>query len=202
MVVSSRSKRAAILEAARQLFIKHGYSGTSMDAIAEAAPVSKPTLYNHFQGKSDLFAAVITDRCQDLLSVVNRVQTDDSDAHAGLTAIAAAFVELLYSEDALVLYRLIIAEQQYFPELGETLYRSGPQPVLETLSSYLDTLKSNHILFIEDTQMGSRIFISLLKGDEHFRCLLGLQHGLSDQEKQNLIKRAVGVFLKGYCHAP
>ena len=52
-------KRQAILNAAKRVFIAHGYSGTSMEAIAEAAPVSKPTLYNHFKGKQELFAAVI-----------------------------------------------------------------------------------------------------------------------------------------------
>ena len=31
--------------------------------IAEAAPVSKPTLYNHFKGKQELFAAVIASQC-------------------------------------------------------------------------------------------------------------------------------------------
>ena len=52
-------KRQAILDAAKRAFIDHGYSGASMEAIAEAAPVSKPTLYTHFKGKQELFAAVI-----------------------------------------------------------------------------------------------------------------------------------------------
>ena len=56
-------KRLAILDAAGRLFLERGFNDTSMDAIAEAAPVSKPTLYSHFKDKGDLFAAVINGRC-------------------------------------------------------------------------------------------------------------------------------------------
>ncbi len=44
-------KRAAILEAAKVLFIEQGYTGVSMDAIAAQAGVSKLTVYSHFGDK-------------------------------------------------------------------------------------------------------------------------------------------------------
>lgn len=42
-----------------QVFLKHGYAGTSMDRVAEVAGVSKNTIYNHFQDKEGLFTALI-----------------------------------------------------------------------------------------------------------------------------------------------
>ncbi len=193
-------KRQAILEAATRAFIAHGYIGTSMEAIAEAAPVSKPTLYNHFKSKQDLFAAVIECRCESLLSTFSSVQTGLNDPVAGLSAIAGAFIDLVYSDEAIQLYRLIIAEQQHFPELGELIYRSGPQPVLRQMASYLAELNSHGILNITDLETSSRLFLDMLKGDEHFRCLLGLQCGLSQEAKQRKIGAAVSLFLKGYGH--
>ncbi|MDD5502554.1 MAG: TetR/AcrR family transcriptional regulator [Candidatus Thermoplasmatota archaeon] len=193
-------KRQAILDAARQAFIAHGYSGTSMEAIAEAAPVSKPTLYNHFKGKQELFAAVIESQCEAVLSALSSVQTGLRDPVAGLKAIAGAFVELIYADEALQLYRLIIAEQKHFPELGELVYRSGPEPVLRQLSSYLAELHACGALQFADVETSSRLFFGMLKGDEHLRCLLGLQSGLSVAAKQRLIDAVVSLFLKGHGH--
>jgi TetR/AcrR family transcriptional repressor of mexJK operon len=191
-------KRQAILEAATRAFIAHGYSGVSMEAIAVAAPVSKPTLYNHFRSKQDLFAAVIECRCEALLGTLASVQTELNDPVAGLRAIAGAFIDLVYADEAIQLYRLIIAEQQHFPELGELIYRSGPEPVLRKMSSYLADLRARGILNIADLETSSHLFLDMLRGDKHFRCLLGLQSGMSDAEKRHLIDAAVSLFLKGH----
>lgn len=200
MTPSSSSKRQAILAAARQAFLTHGYSGVSMEAIAEAAPVSKPTLYSHFRGKQELFAAVIAEQCENLLGTLTRSQDGSQNPDSGLTAIARAFVDLIYAPESLKLYRLIISEQQHFPELGVQVYRSGPEPILKQLSAYLADLAAKGALQMNDVDRSSRLFLSMLKGDEHFRCLLGLQDGLSDAEKAGMIDAAVALFMKGHRH--
>lgn len=195
---AATSKRQAILDAAKRAFLAHGYSGTSMEAIAEAAPVSKPTLYSHFHSKQELFAAMIAAQCEVLMRTLSHVQTEQLEAAAGLKAIAGAFVELIYGKETLDLYRLIIAEQQNFPELGALVYRSGPGPVLKQLSSYLGELDARGALRIPDVGRSSRLLLGMLKGDEHLRCLLGLQSGLSEAEKRPTIEAAVALFLKGH----
>lgn len=195
-----KPKRQAILDAAKHAFIAHGYQGSSMEAIAEAAPVSKPTLYKHFKSKQELFAAVIESECQTLLGAFTSVQAELNDPVAGLTAIANAFVDLVYTNEAIQLYRLIIAEQRHFPELGELIYRSGPIPVLRHMSSYLAELHAGGVLHIADVETSSRLFLDMLKGDQHFRCLLGLQSGLGDAARQRLVDATVSLFLKGHGH--
>jgi AcrR family transcriptional regulator len=56
---SATGKREAILEAAQQLFLKHGLRGTSMEAIARDAGIAKPTLYVYFPDKAAIFAALL-----------------------------------------------------------------------------------------------------------------------------------------------
>jgi TetR/AcrR family transcriptional repressor of mexJK operon len=136
-----------------------------------------------------------------LLSTLSRAQAELGDPAAGLKAIAHAFVDLAYADEALSLYRLIIAEQQHFPELGALVYRSGPEPVLKQLSSYLGELDGRGALRIPDVDASSRLLLGMLKGDEHFRCLLGLQPGLSQEEKERIIDAAVALFLKGHGYA-
>lgn len=57
-------KRAAILAAARQAFLRDGYDGVSMEGIAAAAGVSIMTLYRHAESKDQLFAAVMLSACE------------------------------------------------------------------------------------------------------------------------------------------
>lgn len=194
-------KRKAILDAARCAFIAHGYSGTSMETIADLTPVSKATVYKYFQSKANLFAEVIQSQASTLLNTLQRLQTQASEPPAaGLTRIGFAFVDIIYTPDALQLYRLIIAEQQQFPELGELIYRAGPEPVIRCMSNYLRDLSDRGVLMVSNSETSARLFLDTLKGDRHFRCLLGLENGLSPETKQQLVTTAVDFFLKGHAY--
>jgi AcrR family transcriptional regulator len=52
-------RRAQLLRVARRLFARDGYRGASMEAIAEAAGVTKPVLYQHFSSKRALYSALV-----------------------------------------------------------------------------------------------------------------------------------------------
>lgn len=50
-------RRQAIIQAALECFLKHGYAKTSLDDIAKTARLSRPLLYLKFKNKEDLFRA-------------------------------------------------------------------------------------------------------------------------------------------------
>ena len=52
-------KRERILDAARNLFLRNGLRGTTMEAIAREARIAKPTLYAHFPDKDAVFLAIL-----------------------------------------------------------------------------------------------------------------------------------------------
>ncbi|MDQ3573198.1 MAG: TetR/AcrR family transcriptional regulator [Actinomycetota bacterium] len=52
-------RRPLVLDAAYELFLESGFEGTSMDAIAQAAGVSKPVVYDCFSSKDELFTALL-----------------------------------------------------------------------------------------------------------------------------------------------
>jgi len=56
---SARDTRQRILESAYRLFYREGFGRAGVDAVAEAAGVTKRTLYNHFPSKDALIAAVL-----------------------------------------------------------------------------------------------------------------------------------------------
>src|SRR6202047_1320610 len=53
---------ARLLDVATKLFMERGFDGTSIDAVAETAGVSKPTVYARYHDKRELFAAVLRGR--------------------------------------------------------------------------------------------------------------------------------------------
>src|SRR3954447_6330579 len=52
-------RRPLMLDAALKEVVQHGYRGTSMDAIAEAAGLSKPVVYECYPSKEKLFRALL-----------------------------------------------------------------------------------------------------------------------------------------------
>ena len=57
--LSAEERRAAILEAASEVFAERGYHGSSIDDIAGPAGISKALIYEHFGSKNELFLSLI-----------------------------------------------------------------------------------------------------------------------------------------------
>jgi AcrR family transcriptional regulator len=58
-MAAAEGRREAILVAASGLILKHGLRGTSMEAIAKAAGIAKPTLYAYFPDKAAVFGVLV-----------------------------------------------------------------------------------------------------------------------------------------------
>src|SRR6266404_9179674 len=52
-------RRPEMLDAALELFLEHGYDGTSMQAVADEAGVTKPVVYACFESKDELFRSLL-----------------------------------------------------------------------------------------------------------------------------------------------
>lgn len=194
-------KRQAILDGATRMFLAHGYRNASMEKIAQAAPVSKATLYNHFDSKNALFAAVISERCASLLQTMSQVTVKSDSVESNLTKIASAAVELIFSEEALAIYRLVVAESPDFPELGQLFYQSGPQTVLTQLEDYFRQLNAEDSFNIADPVFAADAFFSMLKGDLHLRCLLTETLRPCADEKNHLVAQVIAFYMRGILHA-
>ncbi len=72
-------RQEAILAAAGEEFAAHGYSGAALNRIIDAADISKGSLYYYFDDKSDLFASVIEETVQRLISDIGVFALDRLD---------------------------------------------------------------------------------------------------------------------------
>ena len=101
-------KRAAILQAAKQLFTTQGFDGTSMDAIAGLAGVSKLTVYSHYRDKERLFVAAVECVCQEQMPAEIFNADLKGPIRKQLMTIARAFFALITSEAAVAVHRTIV----------------------------------------------------------------------------------------------
>jgi AcrR family transcriptional regulator len=79
-----------MLRAAGDAFAGHGFHDTSMEAIAEAAGISKPMLYNYFGSKHGLYVAYVMRSGHLLMQSMREAASPDAPApdrlHAGILA--------------------------------------------------------------------------------------------------------------------
>jgi AcrR family transcriptional regulator len=84
--------RMRILQAARSLFLERGYADVSMQQIADAASVTKATLYHHFRDKVDLYVSVVIWEHEQIGHLVNELIAGAVSLEEELERIAIAFL--------------------------------------------------------------------------------------------------------------
>ena len=77
--LSADARREQILDVAIDVFGRSGYFGASMNDIADAAGVTKPVLYQHFDSKSDLYSALIEEVGNRMLEAIAKATANRTD---------------------------------------------------------------------------------------------------------------------------
>lgn len=88
-------RRAAILEAARNLFQRYGYRKTTMEEIARDAGITKPTVYAYFDGKKDVLVSLVEWEGSRVLEAGLASTDDGAGAVEQLAAMFVAVDEFL-----------------------------------------------------------------------------------------------------------
>ena len=132
----SEEKREAIRKAGAELFLAVGWAGASMDAIAQAAGVSKQTVYSHFRSKEDLFRECV----QSKLSLYELdADSGDGPLEVALLRFSERFAELLTDPEVVRMYRLMIAHAEEFPNLVASFKEAGLDATERAVVRLLDS---------------------------------------------------------------
>jgi len=82
--------RAVVLAAARRVFLRRGYVGASLEAIAEEARFSKGVVYSQFGSKADLFFALLERRIEEWAAQNERIAAEFAGAEGVQELLRAA----------------------------------------------------------------------------------------------------------------
>lgn len=132
-----RQRRRAMLDAATQAFLEHGFEGTTLDMVIERAGGSRGTLYSSFGGKEGLFAAVIAHMIEEIFDDSADQPRPAATLSATLEHFGRRFLTSLLDPRCQSLYRLVVAESPRFPAIGKSFYEQGPQQSYLLLSERL-----------------------------------------------------------------
>src|SRR5690606_23653753 len=124
-----------LIDAAGCLFLKHGYAGVSLEAIAREARVAVRTIYVKFGGKAGLLKAVLQSR-RERFFPIGKMDVDQRPVREVIDEFAGYFYDMLCEPDAMTLQRVVMAEASSSPELAETFYEAGPRMTREMLERY------------------------------------------------------------------
>ncbi|AHH21460.1 putative transcriptional regulator, TetR family [Nocardia nova SH22a] len=196
----SAPKRAAILSAARALFLSAGFDRTSVDAVAARAQVSKRTVYDYFGDKQTLGRAVIETTAESLLTTVRRtldetltdVTAADQLEDALITFSTRITTDMLDSEEYSALQRLVHNESTEQLRPGNPL-ADVPE---EALGQRFAALARMGLLDITDARLAADHFLALTFGVALSR--LGSVNATEDTRVQPLIAEGVRTFLRAY----
>lgn len=195
---ASARKHAAIIAAAREVFLEVGYGAAAMDEIARRAGVAKQTIYNHFGGKDRLFGEIITKLCDDLLRPLSEPELRAGSPEAALDALAREVMALMLEPSSLALHRLLLAEAPRFPELGAAAYRTGVERPVDVLASYLDEQGRLGALAVPDARLAAEQFFGMLAGQIQLRALLGVELRPDPATLRAASDEAIRTFLARY----
>ncbi len=107
--LTADARRRQLIDVALRLFAEHGYAAATMDEIAEAAGVTKPLLYQHFESKRALYLELMDDFSRMLVEAILEVEAEEDprkQVQLGFAAYFRLMVEneaafrLLYGRDA------------------------------------------------------------------------------------------------------
>ena len=96
--LSAPARREQLLDVALEVFAGQGFHGTSMNDIADAAGVTKPVLYQHFDSKRDLYLALLEAVGNQLIGAIGKATGEAPDGKAQTEAGILAYFRWVHDD--------------------------------------------------------------------------------------------------------
>ncbi|MGP3955237.1 TetR/AcrR family transcriptional regulator C-terminal domain-containing protein [Nonomuraea sp. 3N208] len=197
-------KRRAILNAATEVFLRHGYLGASMDEVAARAAVSKQTVYKQFEDKEHLFAEIILGTTVQLVEGLAQAYANTLDEAADVRQafrdLARRLLDSLTQPDVLQLRRLVIAEADRFPDVSAAWFEGAFHPALVLLGESMTQLADRGMLReLPDPTLAAYQFAGLVMYKPMNQVMFaGTAARPAADELEHIADRAAEVFLAAY----
>lgn len=146
------SKKEKILQAALDLFAKHGYAETSIAKITKVAGVSKSLTYTHFENKEALLKAVIEYSLGNITKEMLHVQT------INLPDFLSVYFQLLRSKKDVIRLCTILIIHPETPEAVKELLDQQQAGIIQLLETLLQEK------FGDSSQLEARLLLATIDG--------------------------------------
>lgn len=193
---SPEARRQKILEVAAEVFLEYGYEAGAMSEVARRLGGSKGTLYQYFDSKQALFAAVVQEGAARHGRRIFSGFSESGDLAADLGRLGRALLTCVTSDEHLALRRAVIAEAGK-SEFGK-LYFDEVRRALEPVSARLATAMEQGGLRRANPWTAAMHFRGLCQSGLYDLCLQGVLEGVPPEQISGAVDDAVEVFLRAY----
>lgn len=190
--------RSVMIEAAAKLFAERGFDATSMDALAAAAGVTKPTLYRYFDNKEALFAAALQSLLEQLPSPEAMILKQPGTLRDRLTAIAYEALRLGTGSLMTSLHRMLSLPMQSASYRAERFWDSNLQPYHDAMQRLLAAEREAGALHVADVAAAASHFFSIIAGEPMVRLFLTGDASMPEHDVDQHVHTAVDAFLRAY----
>ncbi|WP_256855716.1 TetR/AcrR family transcriptional regulator [Ornithinimicrobium cryptoxanthini] len=128
-------RREQLLATAQEAFVESGYHATSMDEIAERAGVSKPVLYQHFDGKLELYLGLLETQSDKLIDQLEGALASSDDNAERVAATVRAYFEFADAPDDAhrLLFETDLTTEPAVRDLAERPFRASADAVAKLI---------------------------------------------------------------------
>jgi TetR/AcrR family transcriptional regulator of autoinduction and epiphytic fitness len=196
---STNEKKDCIVKAALAEFLEKGLGKASMQAISDAAQVSKRTLYKYFPNKESLFKSLLMELCCNHETECGHYSYDSNIELAPQVKKLVSFdLSVMLKPEYLQLTRLIMSE----------LLKS--KPISPEVFEKFKEKDEAFLLWIEDAQENKKLrkdmkpvqilelYRGFIKGAIFLPQLLGYADDLQYLKKENYEQIAIDYFLRNF----
>jgi AcrR family transcriptional regulator len=188
--LDDRLRRAAV-----DTFLDRGFDGTTMEAVASAAGISKRTLYAKYPDKRTLFVKVLPWAMSTLRWDETDADDVGDDLRAALLVVGRAAVARVVDPKVVALSRIAMTEAHRFPEFAQAAHSMTWSPRLRSVVDLLVRHARLGNVVVHDPELAAEQFLAMVSGFPGVLASFGLRRDPKDEERR--IEHAVTLFLSG-----
>ena len=184
------------LVVARNHFIDFGFDGTSIEGIAQAAGVSKLTLYRHFETKKGLFVAVLERLVGDYAERMAAKIDTSRPPREVLHEMGSFLANSYFTPQGQNLTRILIGEQLRMEDISQHSNRVASM-ARNPVESYLTSLQASGQARFEDIRMAAAQFVNLCMLGQYYLLCYASEAIPPARTRARLVRSAVDMFAGG-----
>ena len=191
-------KRKELIKHATEMFLEMGYEKASMNNLAKRSGASKSTIYKHFRSRQALFIAVLDEIIRDHLDPIENLDLTTLSIEEGLKLIGRKSLKVITSKDFVNLCRIIYAEAERIPNVGNTYYEHGPKRGMAGVAKYLSTMAEKSKIRCADPSLASQYFWGMMLHKPMLERYCGIKGPMTAREQKNYIDKIVDSFISAF----
>ena len=190
------TKDRDILHAGRSLLFEHGPQAVTMEAVARAAGIAKPTLYRRYANRDELLAAIALNESESMAGRFGIAPGSADDLKRALSEFGRDLTRFLFSREHIRFIHTLGASAGMSQASRESIYRNGPLATRDRLATWLASASERGLLQCTDPESSAEQLIGMLMGLNLVRTLYRVQSPREVSERDPRVERIVRDFLR------